>query len=93
MDDRPFYWTAPNCYRPCDCAPSGWYQWTKSGLKYLGASVLEVERAQQWLADQNILDERLTQFTSDDRPKVSEVLAKFAAWLRATAGEKGKDGQ
>lgn len=37
---RPFYWTAPNCYRACDCAPTGWYQRTERGLVYLGETML-----------------------------------------------------
>ena len=36
--DRPFYWTRVNDPRS---APSGWYQWTPTGLKYLGESILE----------------------------------------------------
>jgi hypothetical protein len=37
-DRSPFYWTS---YHPEISAPSGWYQWTASGLIYLGASILE----------------------------------------------------
>jgi len=38
LDERPFYWRTL-----CDAksAPTGWYQWTKSGLVYLGESILE----------------------------------------------------
>lgn len=44
-ESRPFYYTShePANRTDFDCyyAPSGWYQWTKSGLKYLGESILE----------------------------------------------------
>ena len=36
---KPFYWT--KVAEPPLSAPSGWYQWTDSGLKYLGESILE----------------------------------------------------
>jgi hypothetical protein len=37
---KPFYWTKVHD-DPKVSAPSGWYQWTDSGLKYLGETVLE----------------------------------------------------
>jgi hypothetical protein len=37
---KPFYWTAVSD-DPKLSAPSGWYQWTEEGLKYLGTSILE----------------------------------------------------
>jgi hypothetical protein len=35
----PFYWTKADD-DPKVSAPSGWYQWTESGLVYLGESIL-----------------------------------------------------
>ena len=35
---KPFYWTAPAGRGKT--APTGWYQWTESGLTFLGESVL-----------------------------------------------------
>lgn len=42
---RPFYYEAQETeqFQPafgCYYAPSGWYQWTESGLKFLGPSIL-----------------------------------------------------
>lgn len=37
---KPFYWTRVHDDLTVS-APSGWYQWTESGLAYLGESISE----------------------------------------------------
>jgi hypothetical protein len=36
--ERPFFWNSQNSP---GFAPTGWYQWTATGLRYLGESILE----------------------------------------------------
>jgi hypothetical protein len=54
METKPFYYTSGVPLEHDDpilgaieksgyIAPSGWYQWTPEGLKYLGESILERE--------------------------------------------------
>jgi hypothetical protein len=37
-DGQPFYWSRKGNQ---DAAPSGWYQWLRGGLVYIGESILE----------------------------------------------------
>lgn len=41
--EAPFYWLRPSFLvdeTDCYISPSGWYQWTGSGLTYLGKTIL-----------------------------------------------------
>lgn len=51
QDTKPFYWSNGGMTKEsegCYVAPTGWYQWTQSGLEYLGESILEQATEAQW---------------------------------------------
>lgn len=55
-DERPFYWVKPYAD---NCAPTGWYQWTKRGLVYLGPTILAADADQSRNAGIDMLPEEL----------------------------------